>query len=89
MVENLVLYIPEIIVGLILLGFAWSFKGWSATLKETSKQILDKLENLSIEFHGHKVQNEGRVSRLEAELESLTKQIDRCLLRKAKGTDKD
>jgi len=85
--ESFVPYIPEIVVGVILLGFTWSFKGWSNTLRETSEQILDKLEKLSVEFHGHKVENEGRVTRLETELDNLTKQIDRCLIRAAKGRD--
>ena len=31
--------LPEIIVGIVLGGFAWAFKGWSAAIERASEKI--------------------------------------------------
>lgn len=82
-------YIPEIITGTILLGFAWAFRGWSTTLDKTSTKIIEKLEALSKEFHEHRVLTENRVTKSEVELANLNKLLDRCITRKNQETPKN
>ena len=72
-------YVPEIIVGLVLAAFAWSFRAWSYTINENSEKILTRLEKLSLEFHNHRIQTENRVTRVETELTGLIRQLDRAI----------
>jgi hypothetical protein len=71
-------FIPEIMAGLILTGFAWAFRSWSITIKDSSTRIIDKLEALSKEFHEHRIKTENRVTKSEVELANLYKLLDRC-----------
>jgi hypothetical protein len=61
----------EILVGIVLLVFGMSFRGWSTAIKETSSKILEKLEALSVEFHEHRVKTENRVTSVETKIDSL------------------
>lgn len=70
-------YIPQLVIGAVLAGFAWAFKAWSATLKETSARILDKLEVLGREFHEHRMNNAQRLTKVESEVHHLCKRLDR------------
>lgn len=70
-------YIPELITGVILLGFAWSFRAWAQVVRSSSSEIITKLESLGKEFHEYKVMVENRVTRVETRHESLQRQVDR------------
>lgn len=71
-VENFVAsHFGEIIVGSVLSLLAWSFRSWSAALKETTTKILNKLEYLTQEFHQHKVDVERRVTRVETKVDLI------------------
>ena len=70
-IEGIPGYIPEIVVGLVLAVFGWAFKSWSATIKDTSNRILERLEKLASEFHHHRIETERRVTRVETKVDSL------------------
>ena len=80
---DLVTLFPEIIVGLIVGGFAWAFKGWSATIERASEKIIEKLDKLSSTFQEHRLLVEKRVTKVETEIESLKRRFDMCDLQKA------
>ncbi len=69
--------IPEIVVGLILAGFAWAFRSWAETLRNSSEKILEKLERLARDFHSHKIINENRLTSVESELKAIERDISR------------
>lgn len=75
-------YIPEIVVGIILLGFAHSFRGWSKVVEESSGKIIRRLESLSKEVHDHMVRTENRVTRVETKVETIESRLDRCEIKK-------
>ncbi len=75
-------YIGEIVVGLVLLGFAVAFRTWgnrlrdmSIDFKEISHKMFDRLDSLAKEFHVHTLKTEGRVTRVETKIESLTDEV--------------
>jgi hypothetical protein len=82
--------IPEILVGLVLGGFAWAFKSWAHIVKESSNIILEKLETLYIEFHAHRLDTEKRITRNETLLDNMERRMTRCesLEKKRNGTSK-
>lgn len=69
--------LPELVYGLILGAFAWAFNRWADTLRRSSQEILAKLEKLGVEFHKHKIENENRMTRVEAELKAIEKNVER------------
>ena len=71
-------FIPEIITGLVLGGFAWAFKAWSNSVSEASERILEKLEKLSATFDEHRLKTENRVTKVETEVYTINKRLDRC-----------
>lgn len=71
-------FIPEIIVGVILAGFAWSFRGWSKVIDSRAGDILNKLEKLSKELHEHRLEYEKRATTLEVEVRTLERRITRA-----------
>jgi hypothetical protein len=70
--------LPEIIVGIVLIVLSWSFKSWSNAIKDSTTNILEKLEALAIEFHTHRIDYEKRATKLEVEFELLEKRISRA-----------
>jgi len=66
-------WIGEIVIGLFILMFGWSFSNWAKTVKESTANILDKLTDLAREFHEHAIQTENRVTRVEEHLRLLDK----------------
>ena len=54
-------------------GFAWAFRAWSQTIRETSTAILAKLESLGKDFHEHRVNNAERLATIETEIKHLEK----------------
>lgn len=82
-------YIPEIIVGLVLTAFAWSFRSWSTTLEKAIDKIMDRLESLFTAFHEHKIETEARVTKVETEVKSIYKRLDRCEIRKIKDVEEN
>lgn len=70
--------LPEIIVGIILGGFAWAFKGWSAAIERASEKILERLDKLSSTFQEHRLLVEKRVTKVETELEALRRRHELC-----------
>ena len=75
--------IPELIVGVVLGGFAWAFKGWSAAIERASEKILERLDRLTSTFQEHRLLVEKRVTKVETEIESLKRRFDLCDMRKA------
>ena len=75
--------LPEIIVGIVLGGFAWAFKGWSAAIERASEKILDRLDRLTATFQEHRLLVEKRVTKVETEISDLKRRFDLCELRKA------
>lgn len=63
--------VPEIIVGLILVGFSWAFKNWATTIRSSTQRILEKLEKLALELHEHRIDQEKRVTKLETEVHEV------------------
>lgn len=82
-------YIPDIIVGLILLGFAKSFSNWGKTVENSSAEIISKLNSLTKEVHDNMVRTENRVTRVETKVEGLEKQLHRCEIKKVVKIDKE
>lgn len=75
---DLTQYLPEIIVGLTIGGFAWAFKSWSATLERSSERIIEKLDKLAMTFQEHRLVVEKRVTRIETEVEGLKRRMELC-----------
>ena len=64
----------ELIVGVVLLIFAWAFGTWAKRLDNIAKmgdKIMVELKGLSKEFHEHRIQTENRVTKVETEVENL------------------
>ena len=64
----------ELIVGVVLLIFAWAFGTWAKRLDSIAKvgdKIMVELKSLSKEFHEHRIQTENRVTKVETEVENL------------------
>ena len=70
-------YVSEIIIGTILGGFAWAFRAWAQTIRETSERILEKLDSLSSEFSKHRLNNAERLTRAETELHHIAERLNR------------
>ena len=75
---DLVPWVGELVIGVVLLAFAAAFRGWSNRLGEGLKKLdkietalLQKLELLSKEFHMHTVSTERRVTRVETKIDLL------------------
>lgn len=71
-------FVPEIIVGIILIGFARSFGNWSQSIKESSVKILDKLEKLVVELHQLRIDYERKTTKLDTEVNELHRRLDRA-----------
>ena len=69
-------FLSEIIIGTILAGFAWAFRAWASTIRETSERILERLEALGSEFHQHRLNNAERLTRCEAEIKHLAETVN-------------
>jgi hypothetical protein len=81
--------VPEIIVGIILTGFAWAFRGWSKVLDTRAGAILDKLESLGKEFHEHRIEYERRATALEVTVETLERRMTRAGINGGKQKTED
>ena len=81
--------LPELIVGVVLGGFAWAFKGWSAAIERASEKILERLDRLTSTFQEHRLLVEKRVTKVETEVESLKKRFDMCELQKANDKQRE
>lgn len=64
-------YVSEIVIGGVLAGFAWAFRAWASTIRETSERILARLDEVSRELHRHRLSNAERLTRVEAEIHHL------------------
>lgn len=71
-------WIEELIIGGVLIVFAWAFRSWSTRLGEGLKKLdsienvlLGKLDVLSKEFHEHTLRTEARVTRVETKVDIL------------------
>lgn len=73
--------LPEIIIGIVLGGFAWAFKGWSTAIERASEKILERLDRLTSTFQEHRLLVEKRVTKVETELGDLKRRMDVCDLR--------
>ncbi len=69
-------YIGEAVIGIILGLFAWGFRGWASTIRESTKELLTKMEVLAKEFHDHVVKTESRVRGVEKDIEHLKSSCD-------------
>lgn len=75
--ENLISnYIGELVVGIALALLAWGFKAWATRLDMLAKKfegmydgIIHKLNELTQEFHTHRVEVEHRVTRVETKVD--------------------
>jgi glutathionyl-hydroquinone reductase len=81
--------LPEIIVGIVLGGFAWAFKGWSAAIERASEKILERLDRLTSTFQEHRLLVEKRVTKVETEIEALKRRFDLCDYSKLKKSEKE
>ena len=81
--------LPELVVGVVLGGFAWAFKGWSAAIERASEKILERLDRLTLTFQEHRLLVEKRVTKVETEVESLKRRFDMCDLQKATDKQKE
>ena len=70
-------FVPEIVTGVILMGFAWAFRSWATTVSSASEKIIARLDRLAMEFHDHRIDTENRVTKVETKHESLQRQVDR------------
>ena len=70
-------YLSEIIIGGVLAGFAWAFRAWASTIRETSERILEKLDYLNVEFTRHRLNNAERLARAETELHHIAERLNR------------
>jgi hypothetical protein len=75
--------LPELIIGLVLGGFAWAFKGWSTAIERASEKILERLDRLTSTFQEHRLLVEKRVTKVETEIESLKRRFEICDMQKA------
>lgn len=75
---DLVAIAPNLIVGLVLAGFAWAFRSWSESIKGSTQVILNELKGLSLEFHKHRIDYEKRATKVEVELAALERRITRA-----------
>lgn len=75
--------LPELIIGVVLGGFAWAFKGWSAAIERASEKILERLDKLTSTFQEHRLLVEKRVTKVETEVETLKRKVELCDLRLA------
>lgn len=75
--------LPEVVVGIVLGGFAWAFKGWSAAIERASEKILERLDRLTSTFQEHRLLVEKRVTKVETEIQDLKRRFDLCDLAKA------
>ena len=80
---DLATLLPEILMGIILGGFAWAFKGWSAAVERASEKILERLDRLTATFQEHRLLVEKRVTKVETEVDSLKRRFELCELHKA------
>ncbi len=64
-------HVGELIVGLVLVVFAFAFRNWASTINRTSDKILQKLEALATEFHRHRLETENRVTRCETKVDNF------------------
>ena len=65
-------------------GFAWAFKGWSATIERASEKIIEKLDKLSSTFQEHRLLVEKRVTKVETEVDAIRRRIELCDLKIAR-----
>ena len=73
--------LPELIIGIVLGGFAWAFKGWSAAIERASEKILERLDRLTSTFQEHRLLVEKRVTKVETEVETLKRKFEMCDIR--------
>lgn len=69
--------IPEILVGLILMAFAWAFRSWAETIRGSTDKILARLNALALELHAYRLEQEKRMTTVESELRAIEKRLDR------------
>ena len=79
--------LPELIVGVVLGGFAWAFKGWSMAIERASEKILERLDRLTSTFQEHRLLVEKRVTKVETEVESLKRRFELCDLQKHRKSE--
>ncbi len=64
-------FVPELIVGFVLLIFGAAFRHWASTVKESSQRILERLERLYGEFHDYRINIEKRMTKLETKADVM------------------
>lgn len=86
---ELVDILPQLIVGVVLGGFAWAFKGWSATIERASEKILERLDKLTATFQEHRLLVEKRVTKVETEVDILKRRFELCEVKKMTESKKE
>jgi hypothetical protein len=86
---ELTAFIPELIVGIVLGGFAWAFKGWSAAIERASEKILERLDRLTSTFQQHQLLVEKRITKVETEIEGLKRRFELCDIQKLRKSEKE
>jgi hypothetical protein len=79
--EEILNHFPELMLGIVLGGFAWAFKNWSGTIERTSDKIIGKMELLTTAFNEYRIRTENRVTKVEAQVAALEKRLDVCAVK--------
>ena len=69
-------YVTEVVVGIVMGGFAWAFRAWASTIRETSERILERIDELTRELHTHRLNNAERLTRVESEIKHLERKLN-------------
>ncbi len=63
-------YIAEVVMGLVMGGFAWAFQAWARTLRTSTAKIMDKLDAVGREL--------GESQIMLARLDERIKKLEKC-----------
>lgn len=66
-------YIFESIMALFVAGFAWGFRSWSISIKDSTQQIIRRLEAMALQIHNHRIESTEIFSRLDERVKNLEK----------------
>lgn len=58
-------------VALFVAGFAWGFRSWATTIRESTDRIIRKLETMASEVHSHRVESIEAFARLDERVKAL------------------
>lgn len=64
-------YIFEAIVSLFVAGFAWGFRSWASAIRESTEVIIRRLETMTREIHGHRIESVEAFARLDERVRAL------------------